>query len=136
MLTFPAVGAVAQLVAHLVRIEGVRSSSLLSSTRQGSNVAGQRPFPVAPGRALFRDPYAIGTRIMKPGDAWRGLAARAVGCIEVCGGGTETCARSIVKDVSTAQHSEGDPLDTAVCCRTRHARWRTLVSLISSCGER
>jgi hypothetical protein len=43
-------GAVAQLVAHLVRNEGVRGSSPLSST---DITAGQRPSP-DPGRGRLR----------------------------------------------------------------------------------
>ena len=79
VVALAAVGAVAQLVAHLVRIEGVRSSSLLSSTRYEGNVAGQRPFPEDLGRVSFHDPYGIGTAIMKVGVGGGGCWAVAFG---------------------------------------------------------
>jgi hypothetical protein len=62
---------VAQLVAHLHGMEGVRSSNLLSSTRYDSKIASERPFPEVTGRASLHDPYGIGTAIM---ESERGVA--------------------------------------------------------------
>ena len=53
----------AQLVAHLHGMEGVMSSNLLSSTRNDSKLASQRPFPEVTGRASVHDSFGIGTVI-------------------------------------------------------------------------